>query len=130
MAVTVFPQFTAYSSITNYAVMIFNASGTIWDPYYASISIGVALILDPLTTTYLADHFGRKLLCLISLIGAAIGLFSIALYHYVNINGHNLAAVNWIPVLCLFFVIFITTAGILPLSHVYAIEYLTPKVRY
>lgn len=88
----------------------------------------IALILGSFVTTYLADILGRKFLNFTSLMGAAIGMFAFATYQYFRINGHDLTDYAWIPVACLSFTIFISSAGITPLSVVCALEYMPPKV--
>lgn len=108
--------------------MIFEKAGTSLDPYISTIMLAVALILGSIFTTTLADKLGRKFLNIISLLGSAIGLFAVSLYHYLNINGFDLTAFDWVPVVSLSFVIFISSTGIIPLSLICSVEYLPPKV--
>ncbi|XP_055304279.1 uncharacterized protein LOC129569467 [Sitodiplosis mosellana] len=129
IALTTLAQCTANFTITNYSVMIFEKAGTSLDPYVSSIMLGLALILGSVFSTYLADKLGRKFLNIMSLVGSALGLFALSLYHYLNINGYDLSSYQWVPVLSLSFVIFISSAGIVALSLVCSIEYLPPKIR-
>lgn len=109
--------------------MIFKiADSPLLNPHEASIVLAVALILGALTTTTLADILGRKILILISLIGSAIGLFTMALYDYLKITGHDLSSYTWIPVSALSSVVFLSAAGIIPLSVLVSIENLPSKV--
>ncbi|XP_055304280.1 facilitated trehalose transporter Tret1-like, partial [Sitodiplosis mosellana] len=126
---TTLSQLTGTPIITNYAVMIFEKAGTSMDPYVSSIMLGIALLLGSICTTYLADKLGRKFLNIMSLVGSALGLFAVSLYHYLNINGYDLSSYQWVPVLSLSFVIFISAAGIIALSLVCSIEYLPSKIR-
>lgn len=128
IALTTFSASSGSFTITSYAVIIFERLGTSLDPYVSSISIALALIFGSLSTTYLADKLGRKILVIISLIGSAIGLFATSLYHYFNTNGYDLSAFALVPVLSLSFVIFISSLGIIPLSFICSVEYLPPKV--
>lgn len=91
--------------------MIFDRSGASLDPYVSSIMLAISLICGSLLTTSLADTLGRKLLNLASLVGSAIGLFSISFYYYLHINGYDLSAFDWVPVASLSFVIFVSSAG-------------------
>lgn len=129
VTLTSLAQLTGNFAITNYAVMIFEKTGTSVDPYISSIMLAVALILGAICTTYLADQLGRKFLNIASVLGSAVGLFAVSIYHYLNMNGYDLAAFEWVPVVSLSFVIFISSAGIMALSLVCSIEYLPPKVR-
>lgn len=127
-ALSTFSQLTASFTIVNYAVTTFAKAGTSVDPYVSSIVLAVALIIGSLTTTYLADKLGRRKLILISLMGSAFGLLSTALYHYLNSIGFDLTAHAWIPIVSLSSVIFISSAGINPLSIVCSVENLPTKV--
>jgi len=121
-------QFTANYTITSYAVLIFQKTGASIDPYMSSIIMALALIIGSLLTTYLADILGRRILNIVSLSGSALGLFAVAIYHYLNINGFDLTGFVWVPVVSLSFVVFISSAGINALAYVCSIEYLSPKV--
>lgn len=109
--------------------MIFEKTGTKLNPYTSSIILGVALLLGSVLTTYMADSFGRKFLNIFSLVGSSFGLFAVSLYQYLNMNGHDMSAFAWVPVVSLSFVIFISSAGIFSLAFVCSVEYLPPKVR-
>lgn len=128
LVLTLFSQLTGNFTIINYSVMIFEKTGTSLNPYVSSILLGVALLLGSIFTSYLADKLGRKILILISLVGSAVGLFTVSIYQYANVNGYDLSAFAWVPVASLAFVIFISAAGILALSLVCSVEYLPSKV--
>lgn len=130
IALTMFTALTANFPLMNYAVLMFAKVGTTIDPYNASIMLAVALILGSLTTTYLADILGRKMLNFISLLGSAVGLFSTALFYYLHSIGFDLSAYAWVPIFCLSLVIFISSAGIVQLSLICSVEYLPAKVRF
>lgn len=120
--------FTAMNIFTSYAVTTLQTLGISIDPYTSSIVLALALILGSLTSTYLADILGRRTLNLISFFGAAAGLAGTAIYHYLNQNGLHLSSVTWIPVGCLFFVVFISAAGITSLVAVCCVEQLPSNV--
>ena len=114
--------------ITTYAVTIFEALGTSIDPYVSSILCAIALIFGSIISTYLADKIGRRKLNFISLSGTAIGLLIASSYYYLNINGVDLTPFSWLPVISLCFCIFISAAGIVPLTMVCSVENLPSKV--
>lgn len=116
-------------SFVTYTVYIFEKAGvTRIDPYIASISVGVVQILGCLLTTQLSDRWGRKFLTLASLIAAAFGLLAFAIYSYLQHIGHDLSSLDWIPVFCLCFVVFVSSAGIIPLYIICTVENLPSKV--
>lgn len=128
VSLPILAQLTANFTMITYAVPILKMSGTSFNPYASSIVFAVMLIIGSSTTTYFADILGRKRLILISLIGSAIGQLLASLYHYLYLNGYDMSAFAWVPVVSLSFVIFISAAGILPLQIICTIEYLPPKV--
>lgn len=123
-----FSQISCCFTIITYAVILFERAGTALDPYISSIILAVTVLLGSLSTTFLADRLGRKTLNFISMSGAATGLFSASLYHYLRLNGFDLASFSWIPVVCLSLVTFVVSAGIVPLTTVCSIEYMPAKV--
>lgn len=125
---TALSTFTANYTLINYSVMIFEKADTCLDPYLQSIFLAIALISGSLSTTYFADILGRKTLCIISFLGSAVGLLSLSLYHYLHLKCYDLSAFTWIPVISLSFVIFISAAGIMPMSMICGVEYLPSKV--
>lgn len=127
-ALAIIAQLPANFILINYAVMIFEKVGQSVDPYISSIILAVALILGSLATTYLADILGRRVLNLVSLLGSAIGLLAMSLYYYLYVNGYDLSAFSWVPVISLSFVIFISSAGIVTLACVCSVENLPTKV--
>lgn len=115
--------------LISYSVMVFQKADTPIDPYLQSIFLAVALIFGALSSSYFADILGRKVLCIISFLGSAVGLLSLSLYHFLHLNGSDLSAFAWVPVVSLSFVIFISAAGVLPMTMVCGVEYIPPKVR-
>lgn len=55
-------------------------------------------------------------------------MIGLSAYLYFAENGYDLSAFSWGPVICLAFVVFISSAGIIPLSHVCRVENLPTKV--
>lgn len=121
-------QVTAITAIIVYAVSTFQKFGTFKNPYTPSIILATTLIFGSLTSSYLADKLGRKLLNCLSLMLTAVGLLITALFYYLNLNGHSLSAYSWIPVCSLSFAIFVSSAGITALGLICSVENLPPKV--
>lgn len=120
---------TGYFTFMCYAVLIFEESDTYINPYYSSIVLAIAQIIGSLCSTQLSDTLGRKILMIISLFGPAMGLFVLTIYLYLMETGVDLSSFKWVPVTSLSFVIFIASAGIVPLASVYTVEILPAKVR-
>lgn len=118
IALTTFVQLTANYAIINYAVITFAKAKTNFSANTSSTILAVSLTIGSIATIYLADTFGRKFLNFVSLLGSAFGLLIVSVYHYVNLNGFDVSSFTWIPTVFLSFVIFISSAGIIPLSLV------------
>lgn len=119
---------SANFSLLNYAILVFQKSGTDISPTISSVMLFIAQIIGCLCTTGLADKLGRKILLIVSLLGSAVGLSTLALYLYLMENGVDTHLFTWIPVVSLSFAIFIGSAGIIPLASLCTIELLPFKV--
>lgn len=128
IAMAWFLQFTGCFIIINYAMFVFKNLNIVLDPDISSIVLAIVQIFGGLISTSLSDTLGRKIMLVISLFGSAIGLFGLLLFLYLNENGIDLSNYSSLSVVCLSFVIFISCAGIAPLSNVCTVENLPPKV--
>lgn len=114
--------------ITYGAYIFEEAATTHIDPYVSSIVLAILQLVGILCTTKFSDSLGRKALQIISLLGSAFGQLSFALYSYLRHIGYELTAFEWVPVVSLSFVIFIASAGVVPLIFVSSVESLPAKV--
>lgn len=130
IAMSWFLLMTGCFTFINYALIVFHESNTTLDPHVAAIILAIVQIFGGLISTSIGDTLGRKTILIISLVGSAVGLFSMSLYMYLSVNGWNLQDYRILPVVFLGFVIFISNAGIVPLSNVCAVENLPPNVRH
>lgn len=120
---------TGCFTFINYALIVFQESNTTLDPHVAAIILAIVQIFGGLISTAIGDTLNRKTILIISLVGSAVGLFSMAVYMYFSENGWNMGDYRILPVVFLAFVIFISNAGIVPLSNVCAVENLPLNVR-
>lgn len=122
-------QMAGCSTFTNYASFIFEKSGSSSGIHISSMILAVAQIAGGLLSTQIGDTFGRKTTLNISLFGSAVGLFTFSAYMYLRHNGYDVSNYLWIPVTCLSFIIFISSAGFVALINTCVIESFPPKVR-
>jgi hypothetical protein len=64
-----------------------------------------------------------------SALGTSLGLFIVALYNYLKVLNYSVDEFNWIPLVSLSFVIFVSNCGILALPFIVITEILPEKVR-
>lgn len=86
----------------------------------------VALIANAITI-FLIDLVGRKLLLVGSLIGTATGFFMVFVHQLTKDQFPNS---EWTQFFLLIITIFMECIGILPVSHVFKMDFLPPKVRH
>lgn len=111
LAFNTFTELTANHVIKTYAVTIFKITNTTIDEHFSSIVLSLMFIVGSFLSSYLADIIGRKILNITSLAGSALGLFTLSIYYKFHINGYDVSEFQWVPVVSLSFVIFISSAG-------------------
>lgn len=116
-------------TIVNYAATIFKATGSQLDPNVSGIILGVVQIFGTYVSAILVDNVGRRPLLIISSAGSIVGLTTVGAFAYLHANGMDLTAVDWIPVVSLSFVIFISNTGLVCLPFVMLTELLSSKIR-
>lgn len=126
---TMLNNFSGSFILIVYGVMIFQKASTRIDPYISSIILASLQVVGTLASTSLVEVLGRKSLMIISMAGCTIGFSAMAAYMYLSSVGYGLGAVDWIPVVSLGFVVFISSVGIIPLTFLCIIESLPMEVR-
>lgn len=120
--------FTGCFIFLTYAGRILTQTGTTIDPYKSAICFGIVQIAGSLSTTQLADRFGRKVLLITSLVGTILGQISLSLFTFLQELDYDVSFFSWMPVISICFVIFISTLGVIPLASVCTVEALPAKV--
>lgn len=128
IAMSWFMQTTDAVIIMNYASLIFEISGTALSIEFSGIILAILQIIGGLVSTQLGDTLGRKTTLFVSLAGSAVGLFTFTLYSYLRQNDYDVSSYLWLPVVCLSFIIFISSAGIVALANTCTVENFPPKV--
>lgn len=123
-------QFSGTFTLVSYAATIFKESGSNLNPNFSSIILGCLQIIGTISTYFLIDRIGRRVLLTISCGGAAIGLSVMGCYCYLSKHHESnaVAHYNWIPVVALSFVIYISSIGIIPVPYIIISEVLPQKV--
>lgn len=123
-----FYAYCGSAPLISYGTNIFRDSGSNFDANISTIIMGSVQLCGATLATILIDKFGRRLLYMISTIGAAIGLCSVAAYSYCAINDHDMNGLSWIPVTFISIALFSTCIGITPVTIVLFSEILPLKV--
>lgn len=129
ITLTLLNQYCGCFTLIVYSVGIFQESNSKIDPHVSSIILGALQVAGTLSSTSLVETLGRKLLLVTSMAGCTIGLSTMATYMYLSSLGYNLIIFNWIPVVSLGFVVFISSVGIVSLTYLCIVESLPTEVR-
>lgn len=129
IVLTLLNQSCGSSLLIVYGVMIFQKANTNIDPYMSSIILMSLQVAGTLSSASLVETVGRKSLLIISMAGCTIGLSAMATYMYLSSLSFDLTIVNWIPIVSLGFVVFISSVGIISLTFLCIVESLPKEVR-
>lgn len=112
-----------------YGSNIIAESGTSLPAEWSSISFAVVQLIGSYLSTVLIDTTGRRLLLIVSMAGSMIGHVIMAAYVYLHYYGIDVSMFHWTPIICIAFIIFISSCGIVPLTLICTVECFPVKVR-
>lgn len=112
--------------LTPYVTDILTSSHPNISPIDASIGITVMLIGANLIFLNIIDRAGRRTIYIISSLAATIGLIVYAGYLYYLTDNHSFDSV---PIVCLSFVLFVSSLGLCPVPYLMMFELVPEKVR-
>lgn len=120
--------FTGPFILINYSASIFKFSGSNMDPNNSAIIMMCVQLIGTYVSTFIVDKFGRRILMMVSSMGASFGLATVGTFTFLASKGYDLVHVNWVPVICLSGTVFFLSLGIMPLYLVILAEVLPSKV--
>lgn len=112
----------------NFTSTIFKESGSNLSPNVSAIIVGGIQIIGSMLPTLLVDRLGRKMMMGISASGTSIGLCIYGVYTMLKLEGFDVEAFNWIPLVAFSAVIFISNTGVMTLPFMIVSEISHPKV--
>lgn len=125
-------NFTGLVIFLTYGSLIIKRSGTHLSPGASSIAMGVVQLVAGIITYKLIDRKGRKFLLILSLVGCAISHAIMAAYMFAKNHdaiGDHTSILQWIPIVCMALVIFMSSIGMSPLTFICMAESFPAKVR-
>ncbi|XP_053692017.1 facilitated trehalose transporter Tret1-like [Sabethes cyaneus] len=121
-------QFCGVFAIQTYAVSIFAESGSTISPGASAIIMGGIQIVGTVSSFFLVDLAGRKLLLLVSTFGTGLGLSCLGSYSWLRYQGLNLDEYNWIPIGSLSLTVFLFCIGLCNIPFFVLPEILPAKI--
>nr|XP_012143526.1 PREDICTED: facilitated trehalose transporter Tret1-like [Megachile rotundata] len=122
-----FQQLSGMNAIVFYITIIFEQTGSALSPSTSTIIVGVTQIVSVLISSLTVDHLGRKMLLIGSAIFMCLSTFALGLYFFLSHDGHDVSAIEWLPLLsvCVFIVAFSLGFGPVPwmmLGEIFALK--------
>lgn len=117
-------QFSGINSVLSYLQPIFELSAVSLSPEISPIIIGVVQVIMTSVSSCLVDRLGRKLLLVLSAIGASLALSFLGIYYY-----FSLTSLEWMPILCLVVYIVSFNIGLAPIPWTLMTELFPPDIK-
>nr|CAD7453116.1 unnamed protein product [Timema tahoe] len=122
-------QLSGISAFQAYTAQVFRESGGALSRSSSTIVIGVLQLFSVLTTSFLIDRAGRKILLLISNLLSSTCLCAFGIYLYLKSRGIEVTGYEWAPVVCLSLYVVAVSLGIGPVPLLIMSEIFSPGVR-
>ncbi|RVE46763.1 hypothetical protein evm_008547 [Chilo suppressalis] len=110
-----FQQFSGINAVIFYTNQIFQSAGSDIPPGIATIIVGVVQTIATYISSLLIERAGRRILLLQSSIIMGICLVVLGVYFKLQENGLDLAAIGWLPLVCLVLFIISFSMGFGPI---------------
>lgn len=114
-----------FSVLIGYVTEILGSSNSNISPIDASIGITVMLILTNLIFLSVVDRAARRVFYIWSSLATTIGLVFYAAYLYYLTKNH---ALDWVPIVCLSYILFVSSLGLSPVPCIIMFEIVPEKV--
>lgn len=125
--VVIFQQFSGIYIFLSYSVTFFRNVGTNFNPYIASVTIGVIRLVISFLDTWTLKYFNRRTLIMISGLGMTICMLISALFtSWIKNETTNL---TWVPVVFLLLYDVSFMIGLLPIPWSLTAELFPLKIR-
>uniref|UniRef100_A0A4Y0BPF7 MFS domain-containing protein n=1 Tax=Anopheles funestus TaxID=62324 RepID=A0A4Y0BPF7_ANOFN len=122
-------QFCGIFAILTYAASIFASVGSTLSPNTSAIIMGAIQIVGTLSSFVFVDLAGRKVLLIISTFGTGLGLFLLALFNWLTIDGSSwLLDYSWFPIVSLSATVYLFSIGLCSIPFFVLPELLPPKI--
>jgi facilitated trehalose transporter len=126
-------QFSGINTLTFYTVEIVHDTGTKWDKFSCTVSIGIVRLLFTILSAIALRTIGRRPLTFLSSIGCAVTMLGLGGYlyykHTVDMAGlGDELRFTWFPIACLFAYFIVCPLGYLVVPWVMIGELYPQKV--
>ncbi|XP_058794243.1 facilitated trehalose transporter Tret1-like [Phymastichus coffea] len=123
-----FQQFSGIYITLFYAVTWFTEIDASFNPYLASVFVGLTRFLCSMVNTWLLRRFKRRVLCICSSIGMA-ACMGVSGYFTMRILQYNDRSATWVPVVCLLLYVCASMVGLLTIPWTMTAELFPTEIR-
>ncbi|XP_049940720.1 facilitated trehalose transporter Tret1-like [Schistocerca serialis cubense] len=130
IVVAINQQMGGLFAVVNYAVFIFQASGSSLSPELAAIVIGLLQVAGGVASAPLMDRLGRRVILLLSNVCVGVSVAVLGVYFYLRTETDvDVSLIGWLPVTCLSVYLLMMAFGLGPLPYILLSEIVAPRVR-
>ncbi|XP_049790317.1 facilitated trehalose transporter Tret1-like [Schistocerca nitens] len=130
IVVAINQQMGGLFAVVNYAVFIFQESGSSLSPELAAIVIGLLQVAGGVASAPLMDRLGRRVILLLSNVCVGVSVTVLGVYFYLRTETDvDVSLIGWLPVTCLSVYLLMMAFGLGPLPYILLSEIVAPRVR-
>ncbi|XP_047120554.1 facilitated trehalose transporter Tret1-like [Schistocerca piceifrons] len=130
IVVAINQQMGGLFAVVNYAVFIFQASGSSLSPELAAIVIGLLQVAGGVASAPLMDRLGRRVILLLSNVCVGVSVTVLGVYFYLRTETDvDVSLIGWLPVTCLSVYLLMMAFGLGPMPYILLSEIVAPRVR-
>ncbi|XP_049764555.1 facilitated trehalose transporter Tret1-like [Schistocerca cancellata] len=130
IVVAINQQMAGLFAVLNYAVFIFQESGSSLSPELATIVMGLLQVAGGVASAPLMDRLGRRVILLLSNVCVGVSVMVLGVYFYLRTETDvDVSLIGWLPVTCLSVYLLMMAFGLGPLPYILLSEIVAPRVR-
>ncbi|XP_047002862.1 facilitated trehalose transporter Tret1-like [Schistocerca americana] len=130
IVVAINQQMGGLFAVVNYAVFIFQESGSSLSPELAAIVIGLLQVAGGVASAPLMDRLGRRVILLLSNVCVGVSVTVLGVYFYLRTETDvDVSLIGWLPVTCLSVYLLMMAFGLGPMPYILLSEIVAPRVR-
>ncbi|KAJ4426148.1 hypothetical protein ANN_26957 [Periplaneta americana] len=122
-------QLSGVYVVLNYAVSIFELSGSSVEPNTATVILAAVQLIGSIAAIFLMDVAGRRILMISSQTIMFMSLGGLGTYFFFQEQDYDLTSVGFLPVMCLGIYLFFLAIGLGSMVYVVMAELFNPQAR-
>lgn len=126
----IFFQMSGINAITFFSTAIFRAANSTMASEVETIIIGACQLLGTVTSIFLMDRLGRRVLLLVSAVSCAFTTLVIGIYfELLNVDPKDVEQISWLPLISMSLFFFLFSFGYGPIAWIMIGELFAPDIK-